>query len=123
LILPVGIKAEFLEPKAQIADAFLPLLEFLNRPIRSSILVPGLVGAQTSEQQTGSLARSETEFDSFMLVIGELRPNLEVLINEKLVKPLTDLNFDGQDERYASFKFKKLDDHQRRPSTVCISRD
>lgn len=107
IIVPKGITLDLKEPSHGAADAFIPVLKFLNDLIRIAILVPGLMGL-SAEQQTGSLARSETEFDVFILVVKWLREDLESLINEGLVKVLVDLNYEVADGKYPRFKFKTI---------------
>ena len=112
IVLPPGISLALKEPQRGAADNFLPMLNWLDDQIRISLLVPGLIGA-SAEQAVGSLARSGTEFTTFTLIIDELRRELTTLLNERLVKPLIDLNFQVSNGRYARFAFKDLTDSKK----------
>jgi len=66
------------------------------------------------QQDVGSLARSQTEFDTFLWVVEHLRSELaETVINDRIVKVLVDLNFEVEDGIYPKFKFKELT-HERK---------
>lgn len=112
IVLPPGISLALKEPQRGAADNFLPMLNWLDDQIRISLLVPGLIGA-SAEQAVGSLARSGTEFETFTLVVSELRRELEVLLNERLIKPLIDLNFQVNNGKYARFAFRDLTDARK----------
>lgn len=90
-----------------MVDAFVKVLEFYNRDIARSLLMPGLLGF-TSDESTGSLARSETHFEAFMLVVESIRKTIaEDVVQEQIIKQLVDLNY-GPQEFYPQFSFLPL---------------
>lgn len=96
---------------SQANSVFIPALEMFNRDIARSILMPSLVGFTADEAQ-GSLARSQTHFDSFMLIIERLRKSLTAAIQAQVVQQLVDLNF-GEPEEYPQFRFVPIDNETR----------
>jgi len=76
----------------QNGEAFDRAIRMFDQAISRAILMPGLIGA-TNDTAQGSLARSETHLDVFLMVIEFLRSELEELINDQIVKPLVDVNF------------------------------
>lgn len=100
---------EFWTPELakQVSNTFIPALNLYDRHIARAILMPSLIG-MTSDDNVGSLARSNVHFDSFMLVVANSQLDLEAVINEQVVRQLVDLNFTGAD--YPVFKFNPLTD-------------
>lgn len=90
------------------ADVFVTAINLYDTLIRVAILMPGLMG-MAAEQQVGSLARSGTEFNVFVWIINELRLDLETVINEQVIKPLIDLNYEVTGGQYPRFKFREVD--------------
>lgn len=87
---------EFWSPElaGQVATVFVPSLERMDQDIARSLLMPGLLGMTSESGQTGSLARSRVHWDVFMLVLTWLRKEMkETVINEQIIYPLVDLNF------------------------------
>lgn len=108
-----GKSIEFWTPELakNIGDVFIPSLDMLNRDIARSILMPGLLGV-TPDDAVGSQARSTVHFDVFMLVIERIRAEIEeYIMQEQIIKPLVDLNFNVDD--YPQFKFMPLTDDLR----------
>ena len=69
-----------------------------------SILMPSLLGMGGGQQDVGSLARSQTEQDTFLWVIEYLQNEpAETVINDRIVKVLVDLNFEVKDGIYPKF--------------------
>ncbi len=112
LILPSTITADPKYPAPRAGEAFVPVLEWCDEQIRLALLMPGLIGFGSSRasqgQNQGSYARAETEDDSFMMVVTYTRGDSEVAINEQLIRPLVDLNFEITDGKYPKFKFKAV---------------
>jgi phage gp29-like protein len=93
-------------------DIFIPSIDKFDRDIARSLLVPGLVG-MTADEGVGSLARSATHFDAFLLVLSDGQDDYaENAINAQLIQPLCDLNYQGLDE-YPIFKFMPFKDEKR----------
>lgn len=104
---------EMWSPKieGQVSQVFRPALDRFDRDIAKAILMPGLLGL-TSDAEQGSLARSETHFDVFMLIVAYLRVMLEeTVMNEQVVRPLVDLNFPVDD--YPVWKLLPISDDIR----------
>jgi len=113
LIIPKTIQLDFKEASPRTAESFVPCLNLLDRWIALAILVPSLIGAGGGQQEVGSLARSQTEFDTFLWVVEQLRNELQEFINDKIVKVLLDFNFPVENGIYPKFKFKELT-HERK---------
>ena len=107
LILPQFITLDLKQGDPKIASAFIPVIQEEDVAIRVSLLMPGLIG-MSGEQAIGSFARAVKEFDAFIWVIEELRNDLETLINEKVVKPIIDLNYEVSEGKYPVFKFREI---------------
>jgi hypothetical protein len=75
-------------------------------------LVPTLIGMTQDEGSVGSLARAQTQFGSFMRVIGEIQQDLAGVVNHQIIPQLCDLNFPSL-TTYPQFRFLPLPDEQR----------
>lgn len=96
---------------AESKEIFISSLEKFDRDISRALLVPGLLGF-TADEATGSLARSGTHFDSFVLVIQHLQSESAGVVNSQLIKPLCDLNYPGL-VKYPEFKYLPFKDDNR----------
>lgn len=94
----------------QVARAFIPAFDMMNRDIARALLMPGTLGL-TPDKATGSYARAKVVFDLFMFVVEHLRREMENLVNETIVQPLVTLNF-GTDQ-FPTFRFLPLTDEQQ----------
>jgi len=108
---------EFWTPELanNIPNVFAPALDAFNRDIARAILMPGLLG-MTPDQQQGSFARARVQFDVFMLVIEQLRAQIEQLVQRDVVQDLVNLNFPPaaiEEFGYPEFKFLPLTDEVR----------
>jgi SPP1 gp7 family putative phage head morphogenesis protein len=116
-VFPRGDKKEdieFWQPQQSgpMVDAFAKVLAMFNQDIARALLMPGLLGF-TADAAQGSLARSETHFEAFVLVIESLRRTLaEDVVQEQIIKQLVDLNY-GPQEDYPKFTFLPLTGEQR----------
>ena len=108
LIHDENITLAFLSPTFR-ADMFITAINLYDTHLRIAILMPGLMG-MAAEAQVGSLARSGTEFNVFLWIINQLRLDIETCINEQIVKPLIDLNYEVTGGQYPKFKFREVDD-------------
>ena len=80
------------------------LLNMFDQWLALSILMPSLLGMGGGQQDVGSLARSQTEQDTFLWVIEYLQNEpAETVINDRIVKVLVDLNFEVKDGIYPKF--------------------
>lgn len=110
--LPENIAIDFKTPTPRSAEAFIPVLNQCDQAIRIGIMMPGLMGL-SGESQTGSYARAIKEFDVFLWILGQLRRELETVVNEQIVKPLIDLNYEVEHGQYPTFKFKEVTEEAR----------
>ena len=108
LIHDAKIKLNFLSPTFR-ADMFITAINLYDTHLRIAILMPGLMG-MAAEAQVGSLARSGTEFNVFLWIVNQLRLDLETVINEQVIKPLIDLNYEVTGGQYPKFKFREVDE-------------
>lgn len=113
MIIPKGVTVKFEEPGRGAGESFVMCLNYLDRRIGTALMVPQLMGL-SAEGQTGSLARSATEFDVFLWIVQRLRADFAALLNEKLFKPLTDLNYEVTDGKYPQFVFKAITEARKR---------
>src|SRR5262245_48878729 len=91
---------------------FIPSLEYLNKGIARSILMPDLLG-MTQDSSQGSYARAKVHFDVFLLVVEAIRKDLQVAIMcHQVMKPLLDMNYPGLDD-YPTWSFMPLTDDLR----------
>ena len=58
LILPDTIQAKTESPNVNAGMTYIPVLEYLDGLIRAALGMPSLIGASTTEGQTGSYSRS-----------------------------------------------------------------
>jgi phage gp29-like protein len=91
---------------------FLPSLDYFNKGIARSILMPDLLG-MTADTSQGSYARAEVHFDVFLLVVEAIRKDLAtVVMQHQVIKPLIQVNFPGIDV-YPIWSFMPLTDNLR----------
>lgn len=105
-----AFKIEFPEVAGQVASVFEPALNRFDTAIARALLMPGLLG-MSPDQVSGSLARSKTSFDMFMLMLEYLRSEMEDLVNEQIVKPIVDFNYNV--DEYPKFSMNPIDDDVR----------
>lgn len=98
----------------RVDRTFIPAIDFYDRRIALSILLPGLLGF-SPEQASGSMARSRVHFDVFMLVVDAIRLDLqEEVVNDRIVDPMLLLNFGEMDpEDRPRFEFLPVNDSVR----------
>lgn len=110
LIHDAKITLAFLSPTFR-ADMFVTAINLYDTHLRIAILMPGLMG-MAAEQQVGSLARSGTEFNVFLWIINQLRLDIETCVNEQVIKPFVDLNYEVTGGQYPKFKFREVDEER-----------
>ncbi len=113
LILPDTITAKPESPGNDAGSTYIPVLEYLDGLIRGALGMPNLIGASTSETKTGSFARSNTQMDLWLTLMEYIRHDVEANLNEQIIKPLVDWNFDVTDGKYPVFRFKALSEEQK----------
>jgi len=112
LIHDAKIVIKFHYPSPRTSEAYIPAINLHDTHIRIAILMPGLMGL-SAEQATGSLARSRTEFETFLNIIGQLRKDVETTINEQVIKELIDMNYEVTGGQYPTFKFKQITEEHK----------
>jgi SPP1 gp7 family putative phage head morphogenesis protein len=93
-----SLKVTTIEMAGQVSSVFVPSINLNDQHIAKAILMPGLLGL-TADATEGSLARSNTHFDVFLMVCDFARELLsEIVIQEQLVRQLVDFNFPNIEE-------------------------
>lgn len=84
-----------------------------NQDVARALLMPGLLGV-TADSETGSLARAQTHFDVFMLVMDHIRTILaRQIVDKQIVEYLFDINYGiPEDGLYPFFEFNPMTDEQ-----------
>lgn len=95
------------ETNNRVAEVFVAALDKFDKDMARAILMPGLLGV-TPEEAVGSQARANVVFDVFMFVVNHERVMLEQKINECIVRPLTRLNFLG--DEYPEWRLLPISD-------------
>ena len=103
VLLPSGVEAELVYPAT--TDAYEKAIASHDKAIAKALLVPNLMGI--SEQgQTGSYSQSQTQLEAFMWTLEAEANRLEEALNERLFRPLGEMNFGAGP--YPRFRFKPL---------------
>ena len=112
-VLPGNVKVDFKSPDVKTSESYIPGINLADTHISRAILIPGLMGL-SPEQVTGSHARSLTEFDVFLWIIGQLRQEIaQTVVNDQMIKPLIDLNYEVTGGRYPRFQFKSITEEHK----------
>lgn len=108
---PTKDDSEFYTPEVagQVSNVFIPAFQMFNQDIARALLMPGLLGL-TADAQEGSFARAQVHFDAFMLVIEDVRKELENIVNEQIVDQIMLLNYPDRPEGNPYFEFLPLTD-------------
>ena len=108
-MLPKRIELK-LFPAVQ-TDAFDKAIERNDKAISKSLLVPNLLGL-SQQGEVGSLARSQTEENTFFMVTDLIDSRLEDCLNENVFKELALWNFGT--EKFPPFRFEKLSPEKKK---------
>lgn len=100
-------KVEF----GQAGSEFIEALQYLNRAIIHSMLLPSLIMGEG--QRSGSLALGKAHLDTFKTVIDHELESLTDILIEQLIRPLIVLNFGELAEGYGSFSPVALDPDEK----------
>ena len=96
----------------QVTRVFVPALDMFNRDIARALLMPGLLGMSPSDK-VGSFARARVEFDVFLLMINQLRHEIQDhIVMDQVVRPLVRLNFADVDS-FPIFRLLPVTDETR----------
>ena len=113
LILPDTITAKPESPGTNAASQYIAVLEYLDGLIHAALGLPNLIGASTMEAAVGSYSRSQTQMDMWQTVLRYIRYDVEANLNEQIIKPLIDMNYDVIDGKYPTFKFKAISGEEK----------
>ena len=102
LTLPDDIAVDFVQAQGDASQAFERAVNHYGLRIARAILVPDLIGASGEKTGGGSFALGDKQFQLFLGIIQEIRNILAAAITNRLVKPLTMVNFG---DIKAEFKF------------------
>lgn len=95
------------------SELFLLALDRFDQHIARAILVPDLIGMSSNTGQTGSLARSSVNAESFFRVVKQLQDSVsDTVMNAQVIPQICDLNFPGL-QSYPVFKFMPFTDDKR----------
>ena len=101
---------ELLESSRNATGDFQSALNFYNKSIARSILIPDRLMA---EGDTGAYAQAKIHFDVFLFVIQKLRQDIEeTVMGEQLIRRLVAYNYSNVEE-LPHFKFNPMTDDQK----------
>ena len=101
---------DFLEPTRSATQDFKEAINYYDKTIARSILIPDRLVA---EGETGAYSQAKVHFDVFLFVLAKLRQDLEeVVMNEQLIKRLVTINY-GNITEMPKFKFNPMTDDQK----------
>lgn len=103
--VPEGIRIEPLEVNLTGADIFTKAIDFRDRAIAKSVLIPDLLGMSTSKT-TGSYALGKKQFELFIGILWHLGKTIEEVIHDQLTIPFIDMNFTV--DKYPHWTFEPL---------------
>ena len=109
IILPGTSEMEVINPGA--TDAFERAVAQRDTAIARALLMPALLGL-VPEQATGARAQSETQQDSFLMIMGMEGDQLADTLNEQLFRPLAFWNFGLED--FPRLRFDPFTEAQKR---------
>lgn len=96
---------DFLEPSRSATQDFKEAINYYDKTIARSILIPDRLVA---EGETGAYSQAKVHFDVFLFVLAKLRQDLEeVVMNEQLIKRLVGINY-GNVTEMPKFKFNPI---------------
>lgn len=103
VVIPDGTTIEFVQASKDSSEAYMKALDYYNRRISRSLLVPDLVGIGGGETKGGSFALGKKHLEVFLATIKYDRDSLEKRINSKIIKTMVSLNYGDKIE--CRFKF------------------
>lgn len=94
-------------------EMFFKALDRFDQHIARAVLVPSMIGMSSDDGKTGSLARSGTHADSFIMVVTQVQQALSsAVMNAQVIPQLCDLNFPKL-QSYPVFRFVPFTDEKR----------
>lgn len=101
---------DFLEAQRRATSDYQEALSYHNRAIARSILIPDKIA---EGGDVGAYAQARVHFDLFLLVINQLRREIEEnVMNEQIIKRLIQVNY-GMVNVLPQFKFNPITDEQK----------
>jgi SPP1 gp7 family putative phage head morphogenesis protein len=117
--IPEGVTFDILESAKQGQASFIETIKLYDAAIARSVLVPNLLGF--TDINTGTYNLGEKHFDLFMMILDNIRSEMEELVNEQIIRDLVDYNY-ANITKYPYFKFMPLtEDDKQALSTLFIS--
>lgn len=99
----------FLEPSRSSTDDFKTAINYYDKSIARSILIPDRLVA---EGQFGAYSQAKVHFDVFLYVLGKLRQDLEeIVMQEQLIKNIVQINYGNV--ALPKFQFNPMTDDQK----------
>lgn len=95
----------------KMAEVFTKAFPIFDRWISRGLLLPAQIGL-SGDEETGSFAKAQIHFDTFLLSLEEDKRMIERIITHQLIPRIVDLQF-GPQEAYPEFKFVELDNTQK----------
>ena len=100
---------DFLEATRRSTGDYADALQYHNRAIARSILIPDKI---TEGGDTGAYAQAKVQFDSFLWIVQQLRGELEeTVMQEQIIKPLIKINYGNNN--YPKFRFNPITEDQK----------
>jgi len=105
-VIPKDVEYEIIEAVNGGGLAFKQAIQYHDNAISKGILMPNEMGFNQSD--SGSNAKSRTQFDVFLWTVQSIRDTFEeAVVNEQIIRPLINYNWGEQDE-YPKFKFNPV---------------
>jgi phage gp29-like protein len=100
---------DFLEPSRSSTEDFKTAINYYDKSIARSILIPDRMMA---EGQFGAYSQAKVHFDVFMFVLAKLRQDIEeIVVNEQFIKRLVNMNYGNI--AMPTFKFNAMTEDQK----------
>lgn len=101
---------DFLEAQRRGTSDYQEALNYHNRAIARSILIPDKLA---EGGDTGAYAQARVHFDVFLLIVQQLRKEVEeTIVTEQIIKPLIKYNY-GDNVEIPQFKFNPVTEEQK----------
>jgi len=112
---------KYLEAVRRSTSDYEKSLQFHNKAIARSILIPDRLNASGGSGDGGAFAQSKVHFDVFLWVVNYLRGEIEdSVMQEQVIRRLVNMNF-GNVRELPQFKFKPLTDDQKKGLVTAFS--
>jgi len=109
VLFPQEADIEIIQAQSNM-DLFQKAIDIYNLSIMKAILLPEKMGF--GGDTGGSYALGKVQQDTYLWILTKIRNEIEILINECLIRQLVDYNF-GEQEKYPKFVFKPLSEENK----------